>query len=140
MKKAIILAILMTALLCGCKSEEVIEDTKLGITVTKSVWHPSGSGNIWVENIEKPEVGNIIIDSDDTGMVLKATIDEVTDKYIVLDIDSEVFVPRNEDGSINLNAKTPEEIKIASGESVDLCSQTMDYGHIYTIEYNYNGE
>lgn len=140
MKKSIILAIIITTLLCGCTSAEVVEDTKLGITITKSVWPSGGSSDIWIENIEKPVVGNIIIDSDDIGMKLKVTIDKVTDKYVVLDIDSEVFVPRNEDGSINLNAKTPEEIKINSGESVDLCSQTMDYGHIYTIEYIYNGE
>lgn len=140
MKKAMILVILMTTLLCGCAPTEVVEDTKLGITVTKSIWHPGGSTNIWVENIEKPTVGNVIIDCNDTGMKLKVTIDEITDKYIMLNIDSEVFTYRNEDGGINLNAKTPEKIKISSGESIDLCSKTMDYGHVYTIEYIYNGE
>jgi len=148
--------------LTGCGSTEMAEATTAAIEATEvetttmettsyeaskddvlvlieSEWSGWGDGITKYNTYAYQEVtaGNVIYDTTNDMVPVTFEVVDVTPTSITLKINGEL-VERNEDGSINLNAESLEEITVNKGETIELATKSMDAGKNFTI--NYYGE
>ena len=125
-----ILSVIVMMLVSGCEKTSV-EQTKLSIQRTQ--WSEMGSAELAPIVSTPLTQGDVLYDDD----FAKIKIKSVDENRIVLTVKGCMVEPKD-NGAIDMRAKPKKKIELECGQSIELVSQSMDFGVNLLISYEQN--